>query len=75
MESEKFPYVDPETEPGDAGTEDWADKKPGSGDPTGREPAADPVETDDEGVVEGSPADEFINDPDAIHRDEDGDES
>lgn len=76
MESENRPYVDPETEPGDSGTEDWADKNSGSGDPAGAEPKAEAIETDDDGVVEGSPAKEFINDPDAIGaRDDEGDAS
>ena len=67
MEPENRPYVDSDTEPGDAGTEEWADGLPAPGDPVGRGPLADPVgKTDDDGVVEGSPADEFINDPDAI---------
>ena len=67
MEPENRPYVDSDTKPGDAGTEEWADTPPGPGEPVGRAPLADPVGTiDDKGVVEGSPADEFINDPDAI---------
>lgn len=73
MEPKNRPYVDSDTEPGDAGTEEWADTLPGSGAPVGRGPLADPVETTvDDGVVEGSPADEFINDPNAIgaHNDE-----
>jgi hypothetical protein len=67
MESENRPYVDADTEPGDPGTEEWADNQSGSGDSTGPGPLADPAGTTDEtGVVGGSPADEFINDPDAI---------
>ncbi len=67
MEPKNSPYVESETDPGDAGTEEWADKVPGSADPVRREPPAGPVPTaDDGGVVDGSPADEFINDPDAI---------
>jgi hypothetical protein len=67
MEPENRPYVDPNTEPGDAGTEEWADKLPESDHPEERGTLADPVATtDDDGVVEGSPADEFINDPEAI---------
>ena len=65
MEPENRPYVDPDTKPGDPGTEEWTDT-PGSGDPIGRGPLADPDGSDDDGVVDGSPADEFINDPDAI---------
>ena len=69
MEPDNRPYVDPDTKPGDAGTEEWADTPPGSGDPAGRGPLADPAKRTDEhgdGVVDESPADEFINDPDAI---------
>jgi hypothetical protein len=57
MEPENRPYIDPDTKPGDAGTEDWADK---------------PIGTTESDIVEGSPADEFVNDPDAIeaHKDE-----
>ena len=74
MEPENRPYVDSDTEPGDAGTEEWADTPPASVDSVGREPLADPVGTTDDGVVDGSPADEFINDPDAIDaRDDKGD--
>ena len=40
--------------------------RPDPGDPLGRGPLADPDGSDDDGVVDGSPADEFINDPDAI---------
>jgi hypothetical protein len=77
MEPENRPYVDSDTEPGDAGTEEWADTLPGSGDPVRRGPLADPVgTTDDDGVVDGSPADEFINDPDAIGvRKDEGDQA
>ena len=73
MEPENRPYVDSDTKPGDPGTEEWADTPPGSADPGGRGPLADPVgKADEEGVVDGSPADEFINDPDAIdaHKDD-----
>ena len=75
MEPENRPYVDADMKPGDAGTEEWADTSPGSGNPVGRGPLAAPVgTTDDEGVVDGSPADEFINDPDAIGaRNDEGD--
>ena len=74
MTLEKPPYVDPDTEPGDAGTEAWADKESGSKDPLGRGPLADPVEaTDDDGVIEGSPADTFIHDADAVGTRDDSD--
>ena len=67
MESENRPYVDPGTEPGDARTEDWPDKQPGSGGPGARKPQGNPAKTtDDNGIIDESPADEFINDPDAI---------
>jgi hypothetical protein len=75
MEPENRPYVEPDTKPGDAGTEEWADTLPGSGEPVRPGPLANPVgTTEDHGVVAGSPADEFINDPDAIAaRNEKGD--
>ena len=66
MEPENRPYVDSDTEPGDSGTEEWSDKLPGSGDPARRRPLANPVETTDDGVIDESPADEFINAPGAI---------
>jgi hypothetical protein len=75
MEPENRRYIDPDTKAGDAGTEEWADTLPGSGDPVGRGPLADPVgTTDDAGIVDGSPADGFTNDPDAIDaRNDEGD--
>ncbi len=66
MEPENRPYVDSDTEPGDSGTEEWSEKRPGLGDRLGRRPPANPVETTDDGVIDESPADEFINDPGAI---------
>lgn len=66
MEPENRPYVDSDTKPGDAGTEEWAETLPGAEDPTGPGPLADPAGTDADGIVDGSPADEFVNDPDAI---------
>ncbi len=65
MEPDNRPYVDASTEPGDAGTEEWADKLPDSEHPT-RGPLAAPSGTDEDDIVEGSPADEFAHDPDAI---------
>jgi len=62
MEPENRPYVDPAREPGDSGTEAWADKTPTTTDSVGRGPLADPVATGGDGVVAGSPADEFIDD-------------
>jgi len=72
MEPENRPYVDAETKPGDGGTEAWADTAPGAGDQGEVGPHTDPVGITDDGVVEGSPADEFIGDPEAIsaHHDE-----
>lgn len=72
MEPANRPYVDSDTKPGDAGTEEWAETPPGSGAPAQRGAPADPIERADDGVIEGSPADEFINDPEAIgaHGDE-----
>lgn len=69
MEPTNRPYVDPVTEPGDTGTEPWADDPADSktGDRTKRGPLADPVATSDEGAaIEGSPADEFITEDDAV---------
>ena len=66
MEPENRPYVDSDTEPGDAGTEEWAETLPGSAVPAKRGTPADPIGSADDGVIEGSPADEFINDPEAI---------
>jgi hypothetical protein len=67
MEPENRPYVDADTEPGDSGTEEWADSPKGSEDPSRRGSLADPEgPTDDDGAIEGSPADAFINDPEAI---------
>jgi len=65
MEPGNRPYVAPDTEPGDAGTEEWADTAPAHEAHHG--PLAGPVhKTDIEGALEGSPADEFLNDPNAI---------
>lgn len=67
MEPENRPYVDADTKPGDAGTETWADTPPGEALPKERGPLVDPVGTAiDDGIIDGSPADEFINDPSAI---------
>ena len=66
MEPENRPYVDADTEPGDAGTEGWADTLPDPGE-GGKGPLAHPPGmADADGIVDGSPADEFVNDPDAI---------
>lgn len=75
MEPENRPYVNAGTEPGDAGTEEWADTTPGSADAAGRGPLAAPTSTtDDEGVVDGSPADTFINDADTVSAQKDEDD-
>jgi hypothetical protein len=67
MEPENRPYIDSDTKPGDEGTEEWADTPPGSGDKARRGPLADPAgETDRDGAIDGSPADDFINNPGAI---------
>ena len=71
MEPTNRPYVDPATEPGDAGTEPWADDPAGSasGDPPHRDrdretkPATPSAEDQ---AIEGSPADQFLTDDDAI---------
>lgn len=63
MESTNRPYVDPITEPGDAGTEPWADDHPDSEAEDRRKPrpAADPVAPSEEGAaIDGSPADQFL---------------
>jgi hypothetical protein len=66
MEPENRPYVDADTKPGDGGTGAWADTAPGAGDQGDGRPQADPVGITDDGVVEGSPADEIISDAEAI---------
>ena len=69
MEPTNRPYIDPATEPGDAGTEPWADDRAdaATGDPTRRRPIADPVAPSDEGAaIEGSPADQFLTEDDAV---------
>ena len=67
MEPENRPYVDPDTRPGDTGTEEWSDRTPGADDPDEAGPLADPIgKTTADDVIEGSPADEFITDPNAI---------
>ncbi len=67
MEPDNRPYVAPNTEPGDAGTEKWADASHGTDDSVGPQPGPGPLGTvNDQGVVEGSPADTFINDPEAV---------
>ncbi len=77
MESANRPYVDPVTEPGDAGTEPWADERADSetGDRTKRRPLADPVAPSEEGAaVDGSPADQFLTEDAVSARNEDPDQ-
>lgn len=76
MEPTNRPYVDPATEPGDAGTDPWADD-PASSDPafgTKEGPLADPAATSREGAaIVGSPADAFLNDDAISAQDDDSD--
>ncbi len=65
MEPFNKPYVDPDTKPGDAGTEPWADEPPGA--EAGDGPTS---ETDEQGAIVGSPADIF-DDGDAIEASDD----
>jgi hypothetical protein len=77
MEPTKRPYVDPATEPGDAGTEPRADdgSDAATGDPTRRRPIADPVAPSVQGVaIEGSPADKFLTDDAVSARNENPDQ-
>jgi hypothetical protein len=60
MEPYNKPYVDPNTDPGDTGTERWADEAP-ENDPE----AEGRPQTDEHGAIKGSPADVF-DDGDAI---------
>jgi hypothetical protein len=69
MEPTNRPYVDPATEPGDAGTEPWADDGTDAaiGDPTKGRRIADPVApSEEDAAIEGSPADHFLTDDDAV---------
>jgi hypothetical protein len=72
MEPGNRPYVDPETTPGDAGTEDWADR-PATPDPKVHAPTG-PTGGGaiDKGIVDGSPADEFVEGHTAIGKDAGG---
>lgn len=63
MEPKNRPYVDPATEPGDAGTEPWADDEDNDkdADPTTTRSTTDQVAApEDGGAVKGSPADQFL---------------
>jgi hypothetical protein len=64
MEPENRPYIDADTEPGDAGTEEWADNVAHPSH-EGHGPLGQP-HADADAAIDGSPADEFIHDPDAI---------
>lgn len=67
MEPENRPYVDAATTPGDIGTENWSNGPDSSRPPAQRPPRDEPAGTSiDNGVTDGSPADEFINNPDVI---------
>ncbi len=69
MEPTNCPYVDPATEPGDTGAEPWAvdGADAATEDPTKRRPIADPVTPFDDGTaIEGSPADQFLTEDDAV---------
>jgi hypothetical protein len=64
MEPYNHPYVDPETEPGDKGTEEWADETPEEAANHDRHPASE-ERTDEQGTIVDSPADIF-DDGDAV---------
>ncbi len=67
MEPENRPYVGTGTDSGDTGTKKWADTLPDSPEPGKRGDAAARVRTTNgDGVVDGSPADQFINHPKVI---------
>jgi hypothetical protein len=68
MESTDRPYVDPTIEPGDAGTEPWADDRDSeAGDEEKPRTPATPSSPAEQGpAVDGSPADEFIADEDVV---------
>lgn len=76
MESTNRPYVDPATEPGDAGTEPWADDRANSGPADQTKPRPVP-EADappgEGGAVDGSPADQFLTEDAVNARREDSD--
>jgi hypothetical protein len=77
MDHTNRPYVDPATEPGDAGTEPWADDPADSeaADRSKRRPAAGPVVPSEEGAAtEGSPADQFLTEDVVTARNEDPDQ-
>jgi hypothetical protein len=69
MEPVHHPYVDPETEPGDAGVEEWVEGKSA---PADHPHAHEAHKVDAEGAPEGSPADLLIHHPEVIHDRTDG---
>jgi hypothetical protein len=76
MEPKNRPYVDPATEPGDAGTEPWADdlEAPKAEVPSKR-PVADPAApAAEDAAIEGSPADHFLTEDAVSARNEDPEE-
>lgn len=77
MESTNRRYVDPATEPGDTGTEPWADDQADSetGDRTKPGPPVDPVASSEGAVaIDGSPADQFMTEDAVRARNEDPEE-
>lgn len=73
MEPGNRPYVDPETRPGDAGTEEWADHPAAPPDPKRHAPVAPSGGgAIDDGILDGSPADEFVEGHIAIGTDAGG---
>lgn len=77
MASTNRPYVNPVTEPGDAGTEPWAGDRADSeaADRTKRRPLADPTAPAEEGAaIDGSPADQFLTGDAVSARNEDPDQ-
>ena len=66
MEPDNRPYVAPDTKPGDSGTEEWAETLPEADDVDRGPLPAGTTDADADGIVDGSPADELINDPNAV---------
>jgi hypothetical protein len=68
MEPANRPYIDPSTEPGDAGTEPWANEPSDSQaeDQTKRGPLVDPAAAAEDAAIDGSPADQFLTEEDAV---------
>ena len=73
MDSTNRPYVDPATEPGDAGTEPWADAPDSeAGDRAKRGAPANPVEPPEQAAIDGSPADKLLTEDSVSASKEDG---